>query len=81
MFPKVSLCSTLARVAMQRKPGIWAKKKNSGYKTLSQMWTDPNYQNKWQADEDLSTQFFNLASQAMAELSSGIVYVMLPSAT
>ena len=59
----------------------WAKKNNSGYKILSQLWTDPNYQNKWQKDEDTSTKFFNLASQAMAELSSGIVYVMLPSDT
>lgn len=64
-----------------KKARDWAKKKNSGYKILGQLWTDPNYQSKWQNDEDLSKQFFNLASQAMAELSDGIVYVMLPDDT
>lgn len=64
-----------------KKARDWAKRSNSGYKILAQLWTDSKYQDKWQDDPDLSKQFFNLASQAMAELSSGIVYVMLPSKT
>lgn len=50
-------------------------KKNNGNKILSLLWTDSRYH------ADVSEEFFNLASRAMAELSSGIIYIMLPSDT
>lgn len=59
----------------------WARKKNNGYKILSLLWTDSRYPDVWQYDADASEEFFNLASRAMAELSSGISYIMLPSDT
>lgn len=59
----------------------WARKKNNGYKILSLLWTDSRYPDAWQKDIDASEEFFNLASRAMAELSSGIIYIMLPSDT
>ncbi|THV01801.1 hypothetical protein K435DRAFT_793022 [Dendrothele bispora CBS 962.96] len=49
----------------------WARKKKNGYKILAQMWKDSNYQNTWQNDDALSKEFFDNASEAMAELSSG----------
>lgn len=45
------------------------------------LWTNLCYLDAWQNDMNASTQFFNLASREMAKLSSGIVYVMLPSDT
>lgn len=59
----------------------WARNKSNGYKVLGQLWKDSSYQDPWQNDPDLSVKFFNRASQAMAELSAGTVYVMLPSDT
>lgn len=64
-----------------RKARDWAKKKKNGYKILAQNWKDASWQDKWQNDENASVKFFDLASTAMAELSAGIVYVMLPSDT
>lgn len=48
---------------------------------LSQLWKDKSYPSLWQNNEDLSEEFFALASRAMAELASGTVHVMLPSDT
>lgn len=48
------------------------------YKILGMMWTDSTWQNQWQNDEQASKDFFNICSQAMAEASSGTVYVLLP---
>ena len=68
-------------------PGGYAKKakdkiKNvdalKNYKILSQMWTDPKWQDQWQNDEQASKDFFNICSQAVAEASSGTAYVLLP---
>lgn len=59
----------------------WARNQKNGYKVLGQLWKDSSYPDKWQSDQDTSTKFFNVASQAMAELSAGTVYVMLPSDT
>lgn len=64
-----------------KKARDWAKGKKNGYKVLVQLWKDSKYPDPWQNDEDTSTEFFNRASQAMAELSSGTVFVMLPSDT
>ncbi|KAK7451688.1 hypothetical protein VKT23_012366 [Stygiomarasmius scandens] len=64
-----------------RQASEWAKKKKNGYKILARMWKDSNYQNTWQNDATLSKEFFDNASEAMAELSSGTVYVMLPPST
>ena len=59
----------------------WAKSKNNQYKILGQLWKDARYPDPWQNDPDASEKFFNLASQALAGLSSGTVYVILPSDT
>lgn len=53
--------------------------KLNNYKILGMLWTDSSWQNQWQNDEDASKKFFNICSQAMAEASSGTVYVLLPS--
>ena len=58
-----------------------ADKSRSSYKILGEKWVDPKWQDKWQNDETVSKEFFNICSQAMAEASSGTVYVMLPSDT
>ncbi|KAF9535936.1 hypothetical protein CPC08DRAFT_93900 [Agrocybe pediades] len=55
----------------------WAKAKHPEYKVLAQMWKNSAYPNPWQTDEPTSKAFFDVASQAMAELSSGKVYVIL----
>lgn len=52
--------------------------KLNNYKILAMLWTDPSWQNPWQNDEQASKDFFNICSQAMAEASSGTVYVLLP---
>lgn len=62
------------------KARTWAKNNNKAYKILAQNWKSGNWQDKWQNDEAVSAKFFNLASTAMAQLSAGTVYVMLPSA-
>lgn len=59
----------------------WAKKRNNGYKILGQLWQDSSYPDTWQNDPDDSEKFFNAAPQAMAEVSAGKIYVMLPSDT
>ena len=64
-----------------KKARDWAKNKKNGYKVLPQFWKDSKYPDPWQNDPDTSSDFFNRASQALAELSSGIVYTMLPSDT
>ena len=63
------------------KARTWAKNNNKAYKILAQNWKSGNWQDKWQNDEAVSAKFFNLASTAMAQLSAGTVYVMLPSDT
>ncbi|KAI1277756.1 hypothetical protein F5Y07DRAFT_398309 [Xylaria sp. FL0933] len=45
---------------------------------LGQLWTDSKWQDQWQNDEKASKEFFNICSQALAELSTGISYVLLP---
>lgn len=50
-----------------------------GYKMLNRLWKDTSFPNKWQQDDATSTKFFDAASQAMAELVTGKVYVMLPA--
>ncbi|KAF9556125.1 hypothetical protein CPC08DRAFT_725942 [Agrocybe pediades] len=55
----------------------WAKLNHPTYKVLAQLWIDPNYPAAFQADVTTSKQFFDVASQAMAELSSGTVYAVL----
>ncbi|KAI9784926.1 MAG: hypothetical protein M1816_000562 [Peltula sp. TS41687] len=64
-----------------KKAKKWATDNKPGYKILGQQWKDTKWQDQWQNDEDVSFKFFDLASQAMAELSTGTVYVMLPSDT
>ncbi|KAI0172912.1 hypothetical protein GGR52DRAFT_428207 [Hypoxylon sp. FL1284] len=49
-----------------------------GYKLLSRMWKDSKFPDQWQDDAAASKEFFDNASQAMAELTSGTAYVMLP---
>lgn len=48
------------------------------YKILGMLWTDKSWQDQWQNDEQTSKKFFDICSQAMAEASSGTVYVLLP---
>lgn len=64
-----------------RKAKAWAKGKSNGYKILGELWKDSSYPDQWQNDAAASLDFFNIASQAMAEASSGTAYVMLPSDT
>lgn len=59
----------------------WAKRENNGCKPLCQLWTNKKYPDAWQYSMDSSEIFFKLASQAMAELSSGVIYIMVPSNT
>ncbi|KAI1754931.1 hypothetical protein F4782DRAFT_492057 [Xylaria castorea] len=70
-------------------PGGYAKKARDaikdkhrdylkGYKILGQLWTDNKWQDQWQNDEKASVDFFNICSQALAELSTGTSYVLLP---
>jgi hypothetical protein len=68
-------------------PGGYAKKARDaikdrdylkGYKILGQLWTDNTWQNQWQNDEDASKKFFDICSQALAEISTGTSYVLLP---
>lgn len=54
----------------------WRDSKKNGYKILVEMWDDEKWANKWGGKME---KFFDLASKGMAELSSGKVYVMLPS--
>lgn len=67
-------------------PGGYAKKANdlakkTGRKLLKDFWVDSKYPDAWQNDIDASKQFFDIASAAMAQVSSGVVYVLLPSDT
>lgn len=67
-------------------PGGYAKKANdlakkTGRKLLKDFWIDSKYPDAWQNDIDASKQFFDNASAAMAQVSSGVVYVLLPSDT
>ncbi|KAF9552380.1 hypothetical protein CPC08DRAFT_714659 [Agrocybe pediades] len=55
----------------------WARRYKPKYKVLAQMWRNPAYPNPWQTDEATSKAFFDVASQAMAELSAGKVFVIL----
>ncbi|KAI4866589.1 hypothetical protein F4820DRAFT_468786 [Hypoxylon rubiginosum] len=57
----------------------WRNKDPSrkGYKFLRDVWDD-NWAKQWYEDIDKETDFFNLMSQAFAELSSGTVYTALP---
>ncbi|KAI0182775.1 hypothetical protein EV127DRAFT_448818 [Xylaria flabelliformis] len=68
-------------------PGGYAKKARDaikhrdylkGYKILGQLWTDSKWQDQWQNDEQASKDFFNICSKALAELSTGTSYVLLP---
>ncbi|KAI1345682.1 hypothetical protein F5Y01DRAFT_308855 [Xylaria sp. FL0043] len=68
-------------------PGGYAKKARdaikirdylNGYKILGPLWTDSKWQDQWQNDEKARKEFFNICSQALAELSTGISYVLLP---
>ncbi|XXH01603.1 hypothetical protein Hte_007963 [Hypoxylon texense] len=56
---------------------IKARSYLAGYKILAQMWRDPSWQNQWQNDAQASKQFFAICSQALAEASSGTIYVLL----
>jgi len=60
------------------KARAWAQKNNKAYKVIAQQWTDSSWTFQWQNDEDASAAFFNIASQAYAEICSGTIYVMLP---
>lgn len=57
----------------------WASSKKAGHKVLAQSWKDSSYPDTWQNNVVVFDKFFELASQAMAELSSGTVHVLLPS--
>jgi len=59
----------------------WAKAHAAAYKILGQLWKVSSYPDQFQNDVAISKDFFNKASQAMAEASSGTVYVMLPPFT
>ena len=43
----------------------WAKRKEAGHMVLSQLWKDKSYPSLWQNNEDLSEEFFALASRAV----------------
>ncbi|KAK7959638.1 uncharacterized protein PG986_004492 [Apiospora aurea] len=49
-----------------------------GYKILAQKWITPNWQDQWQSDEQASKEFFDICSQALAEMATGTAYVLLP---
>jgi len=55
----------------------WAKDHEPKYKVLGQLWTDKKYPDPWQVDEATSKKFFDVASEAMARMSAGTVYVVL----
>ena len=55
----------------------WAKKNHPSLKVLTQLWVNRRYPDTWQADPHVSKNFWDVASQAMAEKSSGTVYVVL----
>ncbi|KJA14180.1 hypothetical protein HYPSUDRAFT_220611 [Hypholoma sublateritium FD-334 SS-4] len=56
----------------------WAKANHPNLKVLSQLWINSSYPNPWQQDEQISKQFWDIASEAMAAKSAGTVYVVLP---
>ncbi|KAF4622345.1 hypothetical protein D9613_009565 [Agrocybe pediades] len=79
VLPNTSLfysCNELGEGSC-RQAREWARKNKPEYKVLAQMWKNPAYPNPWQTDEATSKAFFDVASQAMAELSAGTVYVIL----
>ena len=55
----------------------WAKDHHPTYKVLGQLWIDQDYQKPWHVEEEASKKFFDVASQAMARMSSGTVYVVM----
>lgn len=55
----------------------WAKKHHPDLKVLAKLWVDSRYPDTWQADAHVSKQFWDVASEAMAAMSSGTVYVVL----
>lgn len=65
--------------AKQAREAIKTRDYLKNYKILATSWTDPNWQNQWQNDEQAAKDFFNICSQALAELSSGTVYTLLPA--
>ncbi|KAF4622004.1 hypothetical protein D9613_009569 [Agrocybe pediades] len=79
VLPNTSLfysCNDLGEGSC-RQARDWARKNHPEYKVLAQLWKNPSYPNPWQVDPDTSKAFFDVASQAMAELSAGKVYVIL----
>lgn len=60
---------------------MWAYNKKNGYRTLPSLWKDAKYPDQFIINHKIAEEFNARASQAMAEVSSGIVYVMLPSDT
>ncbi|KAI4859379.1 hypothetical protein F4820DRAFT_439979 [Hypoxylon rubiginosum] len=64
--------------AGKARQAIKARDYLKAYKILGQMWKNPSWQNQWQNDEQASKDFFDICSQALAEASSGTVYVLLP---
>ena len=67
--------------AKKAREWIKADQSRKNYQIMGQKWKDSSWQNQWQKDPDISKKFFDICSQAMAEGSSGTVYVMLPSDT
>lgn len=61
-----------------KKAKDWRDSKSNGYKILSEMWDNSRWADKW---AEKMENLFELASEGMAQLSSGKVYVMLPSDT
>ncbi|KAF4621995.1 hypothetical protein D9613_009560 [Agrocybe pediades] len=76
VLPNTSLFySSHKGIGTDEQAKAWAKEYHPEYKILAQMWKDPAYPNPWATDPATSKKFFDVASQAMAELSSGKVYV------
>ncbi|KAI6080858.1 hypothetical protein F4821DRAFT_275617 [Hypoxylon rubiginosum] len=52
-----------------------------GYEIMAQKWRDETWKDPWLVDEDLSRQFWDICSRALAEATSGVAYVLLPKGT
>ncbi|KAF9552383.1 hypothetical protein CPC08DRAFT_714662 [Agrocybe pediades] len=57
----------------------WARGNHPTYKILKDMWTDSRYLRPWMKTDKVKD-FFDVASKAMAELSSGTVYIFMGGA-
>ncbi|KAL4945544.1 hypothetical protein BDV06DRAFT_219232 [Aspergillus oleicola] len=61
------------------KAAQWRNKNNHDYRTLTMMWRNDEWPNQFRTNRAASDLINSRASQAMAEMCSGVVYVMLRS--